>query len=433
MFEEKVTAPISEPHAGKGFTFYLVLIWLILEYIRPQELIPGLGVLRLSLVVTALLGVTVLLSGRLRLTDRPTKLFILFLALMVPHVPLATNNYWALWTLYAMCALFCVYLAITTSFQSLSTIKTFVAMWLGIHVFLGIYGIRSGGTGVGGFLGDENDFALTLVMGIPYAYFTQYLTASKFKKLMLFGFIALLTLAAMMTFSRGGFLALSAVWVYCWLFSRNRIRSGIVIGLLIVVGVMFAPESYHERIRSIWEQGASEGTTGEDRLYQWKIGLRMFAGNPVFGVGQENFPWRFSEYEGTDTVQGKSRAGRAAHSLYFTLLPELGLVGTLIFAMMASCVARDLRLLARLSQARDSDDSDRQTLKLHAQGITRAMGGSFVAYFIGSAFISTLYYPHFWLLMAFVLALKKAYLAEIGDEEFEEVSAVSPVEQASTD
>jgi hypothetical protein len=44
------------------------------------------------------------------------------------------------------------------------------------------------------------------------------------------------------------------------------------------------------------------------------------------------------------------------------------------------------------------------------------MGGSLVGFLVASIFISTLYYPSFWLLMAFALTLKKACLNEIGGD-----------------
>ena len=85
------------------------------------------------------------------------------------------------------------------------------------------------------------------------------------------------------------------------------------------------------------------GTAGQ-RMFTWGIGWEMFLANPVFGVGQANFPWTIGEYMGGRTWQTKSLAGRQAHSLYFTLLPELGLVGVMLFGAMIYFNYRDTRI-----------------------------------------------------------------------------------------
>ena len=67
-----------------------------------------------------------------------------------------------------------------------------------------------------------------------------------------------------------------------------------------------------------------------------EIRLVLFFDNPVMGVGQGNYPWHVGEIEEEMGVQWQTRSlsGRAAHSLYFTLLPELGLIGTLIYFLI---------------------------------------------------------------------------------------------------
>src|SRR5437660_7053974 len=172
--------------ASRAFApFFFVILYLVLEYGRPQEIVPGLAALHLPGLVTAVLGLLLCTSRRLSLSDRETKLFIALLVLMAFHVPFALNNYWALQTARAMLMTFVAYLSVITFVDTLPRFKLLVAMWLGIHAYLTILGIRSasgatmcacggsatGSTGVGGFLGDENEFAMALNMVLPFALF----------------------------------------------------------------------------------------------------------------------------------------------------------------------------------------------------------------------------------------------------------------------
>ncbi len=146
-------------------------------------------------------------------------------------------------------------------------------------------------------------------------------------------------------------------------------------------------------------------------MYIWGIGWEMFLDNPVIGVGGNNFPFRFSDYEGDRRLHGITRGWRAAHSLYFTLLPELGLVGTGIFFALVCYTLRDLRVarraLARKPQPQgiqSQKESERAGVSLYHLAL--AMEGSLISFLVSSAFISTLYYPNFWVMMGFVMALR---------------------------
>jgi O-antigen ligase len=159
-------------------------------------------------------------------------------------------------------------------------------------------------------------------------------------------------------------------------------------------------------------QGEYEGTTegtGAARKYAWQIGWEMFLANPVFGVGQGNFPWAFTYYEGEKTFLERSFAGRAAHSLYYTLLPELGLVGVFLFLGMNYHIYKDLTLVRRLYKNKSRLQQSEDTRYFFFMSC--ALEASLVAFLVSGYFISVLYYPSFWTLMGFAIALRKLALA----------------------
>ena len=179
--------------------------------------------------------------------------------------------------------------------------------------------------------------------------------------------------------------------------------------LVVVLGcymLLVAPEKYWSEVGSIGSDQTMEEGTGGERLYTWGIGFEMFLANPIIGVGQGNFPWVFEEYQGERTFFGKSIAGRAAHSAYFTLLPELGLVGTVIFLSMLFFTRRDLGQIYKIfspdAEVNAADGLDRKRLFY----LARAMEGSLIGFLVSSIFISTLYYPSLWVMLGFVVALR---------------------------
>jgi O-antigen ligase len=382
--------------------FRLTVVYLLLEFGRPQELFPFLAPLHLPFVATIALGLAVILARRIDLSDKQTRLFLFLLILMAVEVPLAENHFRALMVLRTMVLTFAGYLGIVMSINTISKFRTLIRLWLGVHVLLAFHGIAKRGQGVGGLLGDENDFAMTMNMIVPFAFFLAQNEQQRTKKLLYFGVTGLFVLANIFSFSRGGFVGLLVVGLYCWLRSPKKLRSMAVIVALGLLVSLAAREGYRERIDSIWAEGASAGT-GEDRVYMWKVAWKMFLANPVIGVGQDNFPVRFEDYEGADRLYGVTRAWRAAHSLYFTLLPELGLVGAFLFLRTLYFIRKDLVAIRRSTPRLNDAPRTTSTILPYAN----AMEASLWGFLVSSIFISTLYYPSFWVTMGLVVALRR--------------------------
>ncbi|MGD9728934.1 MAG: O-antigen ligase family protein, partial [Nitrospiraceae bacterium] len=403
-----------ETGAKRGFGFYLVLVSLLVEFGRPQDIIPGIKVIPFPSIIDLLIGVTVVMSGKLNVENKQTKLYIGLLILMVGHVPFATNNYWAAMVLKDMLLYFCFFLGIVAFVDTIEKMKTLVNAWLMVHLVLAILGIMSGGKGVGGWLGDENDFCMEMNVAVPFAYFMLLGAQSKASRVLYLSSLCIFILTAMVTLSRGGFIGLAAVGFYCWLKSSKKGRAVVLVGVVIIFMLIFAPEKYWEEIQSTTDERTLTVGTGAERLYTWGIGLDMFLGNPIFGVGQGNFPWNFQEYQGEDRFNERSLAGRAAHSMYFTLIPEMGFVGALMFFLMAwnnyTTVSR-LRMLGRAILKSGSNDRAKEEQDI-AFGVSvgSALEAAMIGYLVSSVFISTLWYPTFWIITALTVALGNLYL-----------------------
>jgi hypothetical protein len=100
--------------------------------------------------------------------------------------------------------------------------------------------------------------------------------------------------------------------------------------------------------------------------------------------------------------------------MYFTLIPEMGFVGALMFFLMAwnnyTTVSR-LRMLGRAILKSGSNDRAKEEQDI-AFGVSvgSALEAAMIGYLVSSVFISTLWYPTFWIITALTVALGNLYL-----------------------
>ena len=392
--------------------FSLLLFYLLLEYGRPQDQIPFLSVLHLPAITIVLLFLSILISGKLRLKGKQAVFFLGLLGLMVVHGPIAVNNYWALMIFITMAINFIVFLSLTLFVDNQEKYEKLIWVWIGIHVLLAMIGVMKGtGRGIGGFLGDENDFCMTMNMIIPFPFFLAMNEGGR-KRIFYLVLTGMFLFVIIMTQSRGGFVGLIATCIYCWLRTKKKVLTALVGIVLAGFVVLVAPSSYWSEVRSIHEEGASKGT-GAERVYTWGIGWHMFLDNPVMGVGQGNFPWVFKKYEyevtrSDEPYHGRSVAGRMAHSIYFTMLPELGLIGTMLFLGMVAGNIKDLNYIKKTTIQKTDQMGDKFESKCYPLAL--ALEGSMIGFLVSGAFISILYYPNFWFSMGFIVSLKNVVM-----------------------
>lgn len=389
--------------------FYLVMAYLLFEFGRPQELIPGVRVIPFATGLSLLLLVKVLMSGKIDFSRLQTRLWIPLFAVMAVHVPIAVNNFWALMTLKDMFLLFCVYLGIITFVDSLDKMMTLIKVWIGVHGFLAIMGIAKGGFGIGGWMGDENDFCMVMNMAVPFAYFLLFSVTGTALKIRYLAFLGTFLLAAMATLSRGGFFGLASVGAYCWYRSPKKVNALIVVIVSVLFMALLAPAKYWDEIMSSTSDETLEVGTGAERLYTWGIGLEMFLYNPIIGIGQSNFPWTFPDYEAGRTFLTKSIGGREAHSAWVTLAAELGLSGIVIVGALLFKCYRDLKWIRTRLSPPESRNKHGQTVRPGEDirvYLARAMEGSLIGFIVSGVFISILWYPSLWIMIAFIVALR---------------------------
>lgn len=374
-----------------SFGFVLVVIYLVLEYLRPQDTVGAISALRPGMVVSILMAFSWKSAGNFRsLWTGQSLRIILFQLLLLIHVPFAVNTFHAYRTANGFLLLLPFCISIVLFVDSIARLHKFMQWWCFLAFALAALGFLGKGIAGSSFLADENDYSLLMNMMLPFTFCLAFHERKLSIKIVYLTAVAISVAGIVVSNSRGGFVGLLVVLLVIWLGSPRKLLSLVVVSALAIGVYATADSKYWDRISTI--EKTNEGTAKE-RLDSWEAGWEMFKDNPL-GVGPGNFLVRFDEYQPESMPH--SMWGRAAHSLYFTLLPELGIPGAIIYFSLLFVNIRDLRALRKLPQR----DENARFLHLLSLALIAGLAG----YFVCATFLSVLYYPHYWYFTAIIVA-----------------------------
>ncbi len=384
--------------------YYGLCLFLFLEYARPAFYFPALMPLHLNSIVPTVVAIKSLLAdGRPSNSDlfgeTTTRLVFSFLGLIALSVVVSDvqEKAWAVFT--AVLGYSLIYAGLAKQLTDIKQIKGIFKVMLFVHVVTcamnpEIFGSSDRLYLQGApFLGDGNDFALSVNVVIPLGLFLFFDGKGFVGKVACGAVLLLFLFGIVATQSRGGTLALGAVAIYYWCKSD---RKGVMaaIAAVAVVGVMaLAPPQYFERMNDVanTEEGSAAG-----RIAAWTASTQMALSYPLFGVGAGQFA---AEYGARFKVPSQT-----AHSIYFLVLGELGFPGLIVLiAMIVSNLVAN-RGVTRELRRRVSSESQR-----HAR-LLAALSASLIAYVVAGAFLSATYYPHMYIILGLLVASRRLAL-----------------------
>jgi probable O-glycosylation ligase (exosortase A-associated) len=258
------------------------------------------------------------------------------------------------------------------------------------------------------FLGDGNDFSLSLCLLFPFVVALALSTKKFWVRLFAWACGLLLLLAIIGTQSRGASLGVGAVLIFLWVHSSRKVLGVVAVGLVGVVVMIYAPPAYFARMNTIGnyqEDGSAQG-----RIEAWKASLHMAADHPLMGVGAGHFPVAFgTKYR---TPGAANMPWLTAHSSYMLVLGELGIPGIVcLLALIIGNVRMNLRLrravMVRAGPTPDEAAQKAATLLLMASAAAVGLG-------VAGAFLSAAYYPHFYVLTGLLVSVRSLVTEQTG-------------------
>jgi O-antigen ligase len=253
-------------------------------------------------------------------------------------------------------------------------------------------GVRIAGI-VGGIFGNPNDLATALDMLVPFAVIRALGSKGPLRVFYL-AMSALMALAIVFTFSRGGFLGLIAAGGFMiWKLGRHN-RAAIVLGSLILVGVVLlsVPNGYGARLGSILHIQNDATGSAQERQELMAKALSVAVRHPILGVGMGNFHI-YSIHE------------KAAHNSYLETAAELGIAGLLAYLAIIFGPLRKLNALQGRPAGRRFASAKGSSGDPELYYLSVGLQATLVAYLVCSFFASIEYNWYLYYPAAFAIAL----------------------------
>lgn len=325
-------------------------IFMMLYYFRPEDWVPALGSLRLTMLSGAVTLVgfagAYSKSGKLART-REVYLFLAMLAWFMALIPFSSwpggsfkifDDY--IWKIALLSIVFVNVIDTVPRLRRMLGIQA-----LGVTLIaLSSYGNIDTGTGrltgISQAFGNSNDLACMIAMTLPLSVYFIIFSKHAVK---LFWIVAslLMIYIIVLTMSRTGFLALmAAIACLAWYFLVKQGKTGLLLLLLGIGAVGFAvaaPSSYRDRVASIFiseldSAGSREDATGsrQARIELLKRSLEVTLNHPIMGLG----PGQFIVASGSWHV---------SHNTYLEFTTECGIPGFIIFLLLLRLAFKNLK------------------------------------------------------------------------------------------
>ena len=243
----------------------------------------------------------------------------------------------------------------------------------------------------GTFIGDNNHFALALIVTVPLLHFLQIQLQRPWMRHGMTAIMLLCVAAALGSHSRGAFLAIAAMGAVLWWRSS---RKGLMTAALLVVFLLLLPmmpEEWWERMGTITSY--EEDASAMGRINGWLVAIEV-AKHHLFGGGMsyqhEIFFLMWGVYS-TDVI--------AAHSIFFQILGNHGFIGLALY--LAFWIATYLYAGWLRRNARDIPQAK------WAVDLGNMVQVSLVGYAVGGAFLSMPYFDLPYNLMVMVVLARR--------------------------
>jgi O-antigen ligase len=260
-----------------------------------------------------------------------------------------------------------------------------------------------------GPVGDPNYYALFLAMVVPAALLLGRAEERRGLRWLAFAGAMAMTVATVLTYSRGGFVAFAVGLLF--LAASGRVGAKRIAATILIAVALFPllPREYWDRLVA----GVRIDHSMRARMASLEIAGDMFVDYPIGGVGADNYRFTFLPYALRRHVPD---AASTVHDVYLAIAAETGILGAGAFGALIAAILNALVLTRR--RAARVGDTDAEVFAL-------ATLAAFAVYLSGALFLPIAYPRYLWLLIGLALGLTSTELADAPDRR-------SPFPAAST-
>jgi len=393
----------GSPTGRRTLAYQALVLFSFIYYARPEDFIPGLDIIPLGKISggIALLALIFTVMGKRTGYKMPTEvkvLLVLFghMILTIPFSVWRGGAFNTVFQKFSKGVIIALLIGmIVGAMWELRRLLWTQAAAVALVTVLSVLIHPGGGWRLSGIqkgiLENPNDLAINIAINFPLC--VAFLLGSRgVVKKGVWGLgLAFMIYAVVITYSRGGLLALIMSGLIClWEFGVKGRRFHVLMtaGIVFIVaaGVALSTPHFIKRMQSLVQgniKGSGDRGSLEAREELLKESIRIALQHPIVGVGPGMFPV-FTNY------------WAVAHNTYTELAAEAGFPALTLFLMALGGAFRNLRRV-RKSPSYDED----KELQLW----TGALWASLAGYMVGAMFASTEYnlFPYF--MIAYTCAL----------------------------
>ncbi|WP_332876002.1 putative O-glycosylation ligase, exosortase A system-associated [Massilia sp. S19_KUP03_FR1] len=292
------------------------------------------------------------------------------------------------------------------SFMVLNTERDIKQYTWVVALSIGIYGLKgglfvlaSGGNFKvygpdGSYIAENNAMALALVVTLPLIWYLRNQATNKLVSLFMLAMTIFTAIAAVGSYSRGALVGGGAMLGFLWLKSKNKAATGVaVIGMIALVSLVM-PAQWFERMDTIGEYKEDGSAMG--RINAWQFAINVATHN-VLGGGFNVFSVRqFAIYAPNPLDY------HVAHSIFFQVLGDHGVVGLTMFVVLMLCAWRTGTRVVKFC-------ADAPELKW-ASDLAKMAQVCIIGYAVSGAFLSLAYFDLYYDIIIILVALEKLLL-----------------------
>ena len=415
LLARRAGSPLLDAPAKHRLAFAGLYLFMVLMYFRPSEILPDLlgsiQLVKIVVISTLVIYVYSKYSSGERVITWPLEMKMAFLIWLLGllFVPIAVSREDSFRVLFdPLIKILLIFILLIHLVDTRARLRSLLQIMVGcgfLYAFSAINTYLSGGFGEsfdkrirgwGTLISNPNDLACLLDLMLPLAMFLA-LTQRGWVRLFYFAFVVLAAVSVILTFSRSGFLALLAAGgTMIWKLSQGhrwRMLGGTLV--LVIVLLLAMPGTYRARLATIINPATDTTFSAQGRQGTMLRAAQLALRHPLLGLGIGNFHiYSIGELR--------------AHNSYLEIAAELGVLGFVAYLIFIFAPLRALRRLERAT-AKGSLAPDSE---IHLASV--CLQASFAAYIIYGFFGSVQYDPYLYHFVAYAVALRRIYAAEIG-------------------
>jgi len=393
---------VSLPYAFKR-PIVGALVYAVYSLMSPHRLCFGFAFDFPFAMVLASVTLLSLLASRepkkLPFTPPVIQLFIL-IAWMTVTTMFAQNadNAWSEWS-RVMKMMMMTLLTI----MAVRTVNDVKGLLLAVSLSLGFWGFKgglwtilSGGhNGVigpyGTYIGDNNTLALAMVTTVPLLVALGAVAPTKWTKRISIGLAVLTAISALGSYSRGALLGGLAMAFFLWLKSHSKIKTGVLLLMLIPILITAMPDKWMGRMHTIDNYQADGSALG--RINAWKFAINVADHFPMGGGFLTFTPQMYKIFAPDPNYVV------VAHSIYFQVLGEHGYFGLFLYLTLFFLTWRTGSRIIRKCGTNPE----------YAWAVTTAKmcQVSIIGYMTAGAFLAMAYYDLVYYILAILVTIEK--------------------------